>query len=662
MGVTVTTSPRRLARPRSATLHVDAPALSAWTLAFSLVAYLAFRDGGYDTVVRSEVAVALWWIVLLAALVGILPTRIPRAGWVAIGLLAGFVLWTGLAIGWSESAERSSIELGRVAAYLGVLVLAIALQGRTAARHTVNGVACAIGLVTLLAVLSRLHPQAFPANDHFQFLGPGSGSKLSYPLNYWNGLAAFAAMGVPLLLAVALGARSLAGRALAAATLPLSALCLDLTISRGGVLALGVGLAAFVVLVPRRAFALGTLASAGTGAAILVWATSQRDALTGGVPTPLAIHQGTQMLWLALIVCLGVGLLQVAIGLADRHATLPAALEPSRRTALLRTAALLAVALVVGIAAGVPGTVQTRWNEFRAPSGAVVPTSETAILGRLQAANGNGRHEFWQAALKAERSAPLTGIGPGTFEFWWARHATAPGFIRDAHMLYLETLGETGIVGLLLLGGLLLWLLGVAVARSLRAPPELRLWIGGAAGGVAAFMTSAALEWVWELAAIAVAVMLLGAVIVAGRDDVPAALDPPGPVRPAPRILLALLALACLGAVLIPLSAAVSTRESRSAAARGDLTAALRDSRAAEQLQPYAATPHLQRALLLEEAGALAPAATAAAAATADEPTNWRTWLVRARIDARRGASAPAVDELRRARRLNPRSDLFTAP
>ena len=29
-----------------------------------------------------------------------------RAGWAAIGLLAGFALWTGLAIGWSESAER----------------------------------------------------------------------------------------------------------------------------------------------------------------------------------------------------------------------------------------------------------------------------------------------------------------------------------------------------------------------------------------------------------------------------------------------------------------------------------------------------------------------------------------------------------------------------
>jgi len=89
-------------------------------------------------------------------------------------LLAAFALWTGLATGWSESAERSTIELGRVATYLGVLVLAVALQGRAGARHTINGLASAIGFVTLLAVLSRLHPQWFPANDHLEFLGQTS--------------------------------------------------------------------------------------------------------------------------------------------------------------------------------------------------------------------------------------------------------------------------------------------------------------------------------------------------------------------------------------------------------------------------------------------------------------------------------------------------------
>ena len=664
MELTASGSPHAWALTRRLGARVDPPALAAWTLAFALVAYLALSNGGYDTVVRSEVGIAVWWVVLLGALAGILPARIGRAGWVAIGLLAAFAAWTGLAIGWSESAERSAVELGRVAAYLGVLVLAIAVQGRTAARHTINGVACAIGLVSALAVLSRLHPQWFPANDHLEFLDPGSARRLSYPLNYWNALGAFAAMGVPLLLAVALGARTLAGQALAAAALPVSALCVYLTLSRGGALAIAVGLAAFVLIVPRRLDALATLLVAGVGSAILLSATSQRDALRDAVPTPAALDQGAEVLWLALIVCAGVALVQVAIGLAARHLRRPALLAPGPRATALRAAAVLAVACVVAVAAGAPGGISDRWTDFKAPqgAGAAIAGGEDSVFSRLQAANGNGRYEFWQSALDANATDPLKGIGPGTFEFWWSRHATTVGFVRDAHTLYFETLGETGIIGLALLGGLLLWLLGTALARSLRAPPGLRVWIAAAAGGLAAFMTAAAFEWVWEMGAIAVAAMVLGAVIVAGRDD-ESPLDAPDRAEPrrrvAPRAILAVLALGALVAIVVPMAGALATRDSRDAAADGQLVAALEASRTAERLQPYAATPHLQRALVLEAAGALTQAAGAARAATVEEPTNWRTWIVRARIDARRGAAVAAVAELRTARRLNPRSTLF---
>ena len=126
-------------------------------------------------------------------------------------------------------------------------------------------------------------------------------------------------------------------------------------------------------------------------------------------------------------------------------------------------------------------------------------------------------------------------------------------------------------------------------------------------------MTAAAFEWVWEMAAIACAVMVLGAVIVAGRDDSAAAEDARGPPRRARAAAgVALLAVVAIGAVAVPMAGALATRDSRAAAADGRLDAALQDSRTAERLQPYAATPHLQRALVLEQAGALAAAAAAA--------------------------------------------------
>ena len=287
------------------------------------------------------------------------------------------------------------------------------------------------------------------------------------------------------------------------------------------------------------------------------------------------------------------------------------------------------------------------------------------MFSRLQGVNGNGRYQYWQAAVDANASAPWKGTGPGTFEFWWARHATTPGFVRDAHSLYFETLAETGIPGFALIVGLLALLLGVAAVRALRGPPGMRIWIAAAVGGLAAFMTSAAFEWVWEMGAIACAAMVLGAVIVAGRDA--PAVDDEAPA-PAPRSRqwparagVGLLAAVAIVAISIPLATALATRDSQQAAAEGRVAAALQHGRTAQRVQPYAATPRLQQALVLEQAGALPAALVAAEAATEDEPTNWRTWFTAARINARLGHAKAALADLRKARRLNPRSPLLGA-
>jgi hypothetical protein len=656
------TAPRTATLPRRLSARLDSGALSAWTLAFALVAYLALRDGGYDTIVRSEVGVAVWWIVLLASLAGILPARIGSAGWVAIALLGGFAVWTGLAIGWSQSAEQSVLELGREAAYLGFLVLAIALQGRAAARHTINGLACAIGLVTVLAVLSRLHPQAFGTNPQLQFFGATAVRRLSYPLNYWNALAAFAAIGVPLLLALAIGARTIVARALAAGTLPLSALCIYLTVSRGGVLELGVALAVFLLLVPKRLEATATLLISGVGAAILIWAASRRGAMRSGLQTPAAIHQGAEVLVIAIVVCAGVALLRTATALAERYYERPALLRVSRRATATRALSLAAIAVVVAIAAGVPAKLAHQWHNFTQPAGLGVAANSSNVFARLSALNGNGRYQYWQAALHANATSPLRGIGPGTFQFWWAAHATVGGPVLNAHSLYFETLAETGIIGLALVGGLLLWLLGVAARRSFTASAPLRLWLAAAAAGLAAFMTAAAIEWVWQMAAIAAVALLLGAVIVCGREaPPPPELDAPRDARRllAGRAAIAVVSLAALGLIAVPLAGALAIRQSQDAVAAGELGAAYRDSLEAQRIEPYAATPRLQEALVLEAAGELGPAASAARTATANEPTDWHTWLTLARIDEERGAIGAAMAALNQSIRLNPRSNLF---
>ena len=305
--------------------HDLGPALVGSVLPFALVLYLALRGGGYDRVVYSEVGIAVWWVLLLGALVGVLPAA--RISARRLGCARPAVRLRCLDRARHhvvESAERSAAEAGRMAAYLGVFALALAAQDRDGLRRTINAVAAAIVLVGLLALLSRLHPAWFPPNDAAQRL-PEVGNRLNYPLQYWNGLAALIAIGIPLVLTAALRARHLVTQALAAAALPAMALTAFYTFSRGGALAIGIGVLNLLALHPRRVALLPTLALSGAGAALLIGAATQRTALEDDVLSDAARLKVTKCSQSCSSYARG-GLVQVAIGLAARHG-----LGPGRR-------------------------------------------------------------------------------------------------------------------------------------------------------------------------------------------------------------------------------------------------------------------------------------------------------------------------------------------
>jgi O-Antigen ligase len=627
------------------------PFLAGSALPFVLVLYLALKGGGYDAVVRSEIGIAVWWIVLLGALVGILPmARIGRAGWVGVGVLGALLAWTALGISWSESSERSVAEVARVATYLGVLVLALATQGRDGVRRTVGALATALSLVAALALLSRVHPSWFPG-DEARAAFESARARLNYPVNYWNGLAALMAIGVPLVLVVAVESRRLVTQALATAALPVLALTAFYTLSRGGAVEIAVALATLLLLYPRRFAALPTLLLGTAGSAFVIVAATQRDALENGLATQAALDQGDEMLAFVLVVCAGVALLRVAAGLAARHGLAP---RPtiSRRASAASFGIALVVSATVAVAAGAPGEIGDAWDEFKRPIG---PGEDAS---RFESASGNGRYQYWQAALDANATDTLVGIGPGSYEFFWAREGELPGFVRDAHSLYLEALGELGIVGLGLIVTLVVGTIALGAWRTARAAPAARPWLAGATAAGAAFATAAAIDWAWEIAVIPVAFLLLAAAILAasGGDR---SERTPSRGGPATRAALALVALACLVAIAIPLAGANAVRASQEEVNADRLGAALDDARRAADIQPYAATPSLQEALVLERAGDLPAAATAARQATEEEPTNWRTWVVLSRIEAFRGDAGAAVRAYREARSLNPRSPLF---
>lgn len=627
------------------------PLLAGSIIPFALVFYLALRGGGYDPIVRSEVGVVIWWTILIGAIIGILPTaRLTRRGLAALVLLSGLTVWTGAAIIWSESAERSAIELGRVASLLGVFALALATQGEGFLCRSVKAIGAAVAAIALLALVSRFHPSWFPANQVAEVL-PTERARLNYPLTYWNGLAALLALGSPLLVWTATEARTIAGRALAAAVLPALALTVFFTISRGGLLEAAVALGVLAILHPQRLRLVPVLVLGAGGGALLILAASGRNELADGLTTAAAVDQGTEMALITLAVCIVVGSAHAAVSLAERHGKLPLP-HVSRRAAWAGAGAGLVTLVLAITALGLSGKLGERWEEFRQP---VTPG---ASADRFASASGSGRYQWWRSAVDASATEPLLGIGPGTFELWWSRDPNATlGPVRDAHSLYLEMLAELGIVGLLLILGLI----GLVVAASIvgtlrhRHDRERTALLAAATASVVAFAAAAAIDWVWELTVLPTIFLLLAAAILGFERGKPR--------RGCALVARTSFAAGATGALVViaaPMLSASAIRRSQEQVDAGQLPAALTSARKAEDLLPFAASPDLQEALVLELAGELDPAADAAHEATENEPTNWRPWLVLSRIEAELGEVGPATDAYRRARSLNPRSSIFS--
>ena len=125
------------------------------------------------------------------------------------------------------------------------------------------------------------------------------------------------------------------------------------------------------------------------------------------------------------------------------------------------------------------------------------------------------------------------------------------------------------------------------------------------------------------------------------------------------RISVALAGIASIVVVALPIASTSAVRQSQGSAAAGDLSQALSEAQSASDIEPYAATPRLQAALLFERLGNLAAAAREARAATTRGSDDWRNWTTLSRIEAKRGNAAASVAAYRRARALNPRSLLF---
>ncbi len=254
------------------------------------------------------------------------------------------------------------------------------------------------------------------------------------------------------------------------------------------------------------------------------------------------------------------------------------------------------VALIVIAAIDLPGRASNGWSEFKEGGG---PGTGTERLGSVA---GQNRYQFWSAAVRENETAPLNGTGSGTFEFWWARDGDSDETVRDAHSLYMQTLGELGIVGFAVL---ILFAAGDPGRRSPQCAPGRRRGQGAARrrpGRLRRLLPHRRdrLDVADPGAAGGDAAARLGA----GHRRSPPGSRARHRRRTSPlRVGIAVTAVAAIVAIAIPLASTNLLRQSESDARAGDLEGALEAARSAQNVEGGFAAPRLQEALVLEEMG-----------------------------------------------------------
>src|SRR5436190_16406160 len=176
-------------RGREASIQgLAGPAITFVAAAGILVLY-ALRGGSYDLVARQEIGLGIWWVLALGFALGVLPrSPSPLFRLLPVAAIAALGIWTVIGLDWTESAERTMAELGRVVAYAGLILLPVAFISRGTWRAAAGGAAAAALGVSALAVASRLFPGAFPKD---LVMTSFTAERLNYPFHYWNAVGAW---------------------------------------------------------------------------------------------------------------------------------------------------------------------------------------------------------------------------------------------------------------------------------------------------------------------------------------------------------------------------------------------------------------------------------------------------------------------------------------
>ncbi len=321
----------------------------------------------------------------------------------------------------------------------------------------------------------------------------------------------------------------------------------------------------------------------------------------------------------------------------------------------------LAVVTAAVVAAAVPGRVNSRdagdskrYSRIGQILGDVFDTKSPARKTRFG---------LWRRTLVMAREHPLLGVGPGNWPIFFPHYAepdaaedgvlTATLAPRQAHDDLLQWAAETGSLGLIALGILLVGTTLATRQRLHAGDEEERATTAGAAGALVAVVAMSLTSFPFEMpGTLALGGLAFGIVVV----------DPRGPARPAEAVGGARYALA-LAAGLLVMWAAVRVERSfrasrwlgvaeRSMRADGDPAETHRDLQNALSVAPGDFRARLRMAQLLLREHLPRESGDEARQALATEPYSPNGWAQLAAAELEAGEASTARRDATQALRL----------
>jgi hypothetical protein len=475
-------------------------------------AYGMLNDGLYADELWLPVAAGVLALLFVTLFVGGFYRDVPRAGWVMVVLLAVLVGVKGLSMAWTISETETVEETLRSSMYLAAFLVALAAV--TSERQVGPLVDIAILTVSAVAgygLLQKISP------IEYRIFSP-DGVRADSTIEYANTFAVVLGMGVALTLARTTMMRNAALRGLYAALALAFLVALYLTVSRGGIGSLGIGLIVLFVLASNRLQMLANLLLVAVPGAWLFWRIQGLEALLrADASDAQKIAAGAAFRSDLILALVAAFVLQAGYAiLVERYE-----LMPGGRRAL---GALVLVGAVLVASAGAFVVVRGYGGAGQAYETLVSDPNRTENASQRLASLSIGlREDYWKVAWEAWKERPLTGTGAGTFQYTWLEDRTGIQGVKQVHNLYLEQGTETGLFAFLALVGFVAVLVGYTVRAVWRLGPqgERRLLLAGLVSALAVYLVSSVIEWHWYIPASTLFFFVLAAVAVkfASRED-----------------------------------------------------------------------------------------------------------------------------------------------